>query len=921
MSLNQPVSFRFILVEGDSSSPYYYGQPVPAQFKVTAGALPSGLSLGMDGELSGAPTQAGKYTFTVTSVDEHGFGSAREYQVVVDGTPPVIEPRFAWPADENGWFASNVILQWDITDPESQPWQVSGCELIDLRTDTAGTTYTCTAQSVGGTTTKSVTVKRDLTAPETTWTATPATATNNARAVFEFTGTDATAGVNRLECALDSEIFFACSSPFTVYGGDGQHTLRVRAVDNAGNIDATPAMYQWKVDTTPPVITFTVDGHVGTNGWYSSIASVNINWTVSDPDSTVTSTGCNPVQLSTDTPGASFTCTATSIGGTVSKTVTLKRDGTEPSTNFIEPFQRSGNSTTATFWFAGWDATSGVDHFMCKLDDGNYAPCASGVSYTVAPGAHKFRVFAVDAAGNADTFIQEATWSADVTPPLLTPMLSGSLGSGGWYVGDVQFYWSKDDPDFGILTQTGCEPHTIATDTSGSEFVCTVTSYGGATTKSVTIKRDTVPPDTAISGAPAAYSRTATAQFSLEGTDATAGVAAFECSLDGAAFASCESTVSYAALSDGTHTFAARAVDNAGHRDPAPATHTWEIETDDTPPTIVPSVTGELGSEGWYVGNVQIGWDVSDDGSAVTSGNGCSPFTLTTDTPSAGFTCNAESAGGSASRTVTVQRDATAPQIVAAATTEANVAGWYNDDVTVAFACSDATSGIVACAGAQRLEGEGVLASSAATITDRAGNRATSNQVTAKIDRTAPTLAPAVSPGTVLLNGTASAAANGGDGLSGIAGESCAVLATGSIGTKTVSCTVTDRAGNSASASAGYRMVYGFVGFSSPVQNPSTLNVIKAGRSVPLRWRVIDAQGAPVTDLASATVTATAISCPSATENRIYTYGGSSGQLQNLGNGYYQLDWMVPTSLRGYCRRLDLNLGDGQSHPAQFKFN
>ena len=64
------------------------------------------------------------------------------------------------------------------------------------------------------------------------------------------------------------------------------------------------------------------------------------------------------------------------------------------------------------------------------------------------------------------------------------------------------------------------------------------------------------------------------------------------------------------------------------------------------------------------------------------------------------------------------------------------------------------------------------------------------------------------------------------------------------------------------------------------------------------------------------------IACPTtAVPNTITTYGGSSSALQNLGNGYYQLDWTAASSLRGLCRRLELNLGDGVPHVAQFKFN
>ncbi|HEV8695826.1 MAG TPA: PxKF domain-containing protein, partial [Lysobacter sp.] len=505
----------------------------------------------------------------------------------------------------------------------------------------------------------------------------------------------------------------------------------------------------------------------------------------------------------------------------------------------------------------------------------------------------------------------------DDTPPLIQPMVTGPLGDNGWYVGDVSVDWSVTDPESELAWTTGCEHQDIRFDVPQLAVHCMADSTGGHAEQMLELKRDATAPHTLLRNV---VTEAGTARFEFEGDDAMSGIADFECSLDGAEFTACASPL-VLNVTSGPHEFKVRAVDAAGNHDPWPAPYMWTADA--TPPVIDAFVRGDQRrGEGWYTSDVSIDWPVFDPESPVTSTVGCEPTTLASDALGASFTCTATSNGGTSSKTVTVKRDATAPVIIAAATTAPNATGWYNRGVEVAFSCSDATSGIEHCDDRmQWLDGEGTLSSNPQSALDVAGNDAVSNVVTVKIDHTPPALAPTVSATTLLLNGTATVAANGSDALSGIATQSCDPLATGSIGSKTVDCTAIDRAGNTAGGSAGYRVVYGFSGFNAPVQNPPVLNVFKAGRSIPLRWRVVDAQGAPVTNLSSATVSATAISCPNATENRISTYGGSNGQLQNLGNGYYQLDWLVSFSLRGYCSRLDLKLGDGELHSAQFKFN
>ena len=86
----------------------------------------------------------------------------------------------------------------------------------------------------------------DRTAPDTTIIVGPKSKTKKKKATFEFSGTDART-VAGFECSLDGGAFAACTSPHKVKVNKGKHTLSVRAVDAAGNADASPATDDWKV--------------------------------------------------------------------------------------------------------------------------------------------------------------------------------------------------------------------------------------------------------------------------------------------------------------------------------------------------------------------------------------------------------------------------------------------------------------------------------------------------------------------------------------------------------------------------------------------------------------------------------------------------------------------------------------------------
>ncbi|MFN0167969.1 MAG: hypothetical protein ACKV22_16210 [Bryobacteraceae bacterium] len=83
-------------------------------------------------------------------------------------------------------------------------------------------------------------------------------------------------------------------------------------------------------DTTPPVITPTITGTIGANGWYTS--NVSVAWSVTDPESGVaSSSGCETRTLTQDTSGTTLTCSATNgVGLSNSVSATIKIDKTGP---------------------------------------------------------------------------------------------------------------------------------------------------------------------------------------------------------------------------------------------------------------------------------------------------------------------------------------------------------------------------------------------------------------------------------------------------------------------------------------------------------------------------------------------------------------------------------------------------------------
>ncbi len=118
-------------------------------------------------------------------------------------------------------------------------------------------------------------------------------------------------------------------------------------------------------------------------------------------------------------------------------------------------------------------------------------------------------------------------------------------------------------------------------------------------------------------------------------------------------------------------------------------------------------------------------------------------------------------------------------------------------------------------------------------------------------------------------------------------------------------------------------VTYSVSGFSAPVNNDGVVNLVRAGRVIPLKFRVTDETGAPVPGLTSPPVLVSSIgrTCEGGvTSDAVERYAGGSG-LRDLGGGYYRFDWQTPKRYRGQCRTLKVTIGDRSGdRTAEFRF-
>jgi hypothetical protein len=141
------------------------------------------------------------------------------------------------------------------------------------------------------------------------------------------------------------------------------------------------------------------------------------------------------------------------------------------------------------------------------------------------------------------------------------------------------------------------------------------------------------------------------------------------------------------------------------------------------------------------------------------------------------------------------------------------------------------------------------------------------------------------------------------------------------VGPQTLSVQFTPADGNYSPASKTVQLSvnYRFAGFFKPVKNLPVMNIVRAGRAIPIKFSLGRYEGLQVMRPATPAVLNVACTTPSETMNNEDDESENSSGLRAEGYKYTYV-WKTSKSWAGTCRKLVITLADGTSHAALFRF-
>jgi hypothetical protein len=452
---------------------------------------------------------------------------------------------------------------------------------------------------------------------------------------------------------------------------EGTYSIEVRATDEVGNLGPV-FLETFTVDTSPPVTALAsgAEGLVNTRDLEYVLSSSEGQSTFTcllerrDPGPSLTtiipmgpcpgpaSDGSRPT-FSVPTDGEYvLTAIATDPATNPDPTplvVEFEVDATEPTTS-LDPLVDYGDGPTSLrrtqsrkidLTFSGADSRQ-LSGFQCRLDsndDLDWTLCQSVQRFGgLSDGLHRVEVRARDEAANFDSSPEVIEWTVDRTPPVTTidlapdpvdndasPTVEFSVNETATSICSLDNQpWVACTSPVAVASLNGGNPlsqgpHTLAvrsSDLAGNDEL---------TTALASWSTDTTDPVVEFTSKPNAFMPQGDVDFGWSVKDGDPAVESpevqAECSYDGEPFVACDRMLTIPDPTNGTHTFAVRAIDQAGNIS-TEASHSFSILGE---PPVVPVINNSDPAAGSTTrfGNTRIAFSHPDETLGSFSGFEC----------------------------------------------------------------------------------------------------------------------------------------------------------------------------------------------------------------------------------------------------------------------------------------------------------
>jgi hypothetical protein len=481
------------------------------------------------------PIIEGVYTVTYTATDGGGNIGTNTRTVIVslDTTPPLISLTIPSANPINLIYNDTVSPVYFQSYTELGATSNGGeTVVIDssaVNTNTAGTyivTYTATDTAGNiGTTTRSVIVSLDTTAP-----------------LISLTNPSANP-INLIYNDTVSPVYFQSYTEFgaTSNGGEtvvidsssinlttaGTYTVTYTATDITGNIGTNTRTVIVSLDTTAPLVTLNTPSYNNVNLIYNNLTGYSQTYTeygatsnggeaiiitlTRRPISGGTVVSVNSVNTSV-TGIYTVTYTATSVSGnsgTNTRTVTVTQDTTAPLVTLTNPNENpvrlTYNSTVSPTY------SEPYVEYGATADSGETVVIDSSAINLTTAGTYTVTYTATDIAGNIGTTTRTVIVTQDTTAPLVTLINPSENPVRLTYNSTVSPIYSEPYVEYGATAVTG---ETVVIDNSAvnitTEGTYTVTYTAtdtagniGTTTRTVIVTEDDIPPVITLNNAAA----------------------------------------------------------------------------------------------------------------------------------------------------------------------------------------------------------------------------------------------------------------------------------------------------------------------------------------------------------------------------------------------------------------------------------